>query len=145
MRYALIENGSIFTITEQDTLPAVPGLWVACGGAGQDWTYDGNDFHPPTITPAVDPAEWFIDVGPFFDRFGALKMAILTSPDAGVKAILADLQVRHWIDLKRPDVAQGLAYVGSVVTQLTPALQAVVMTTPVAITENLVLRKLYFK
>ena len=37
--------------------------------------------------PVADPAEWFIDLGPFYDRFGAAKMAVLTSTDAGVKAI----------------------------------------------------------
>jgi len=93
--------------------------------------------------PADTRAEWLIDVGPFFDRFGAAKMAVLTSTDVGVKAILADTQVRHWIDLKRPDVVQAVAYIGSMVPALTPALQASILTTPVTADENLVLRKLY--
>ena len=92
----------------------------------------------------TNPTDWLIDIGPFFDRFGAAKMAVLTSMDAGVKAILADLQVRKWIDLKRSDVASGLQYVGSVVAVLTPALQASILTTPVADVESLALRKLYF-
>ena len=93
---------------------------------------------------AANPTEWLIDIGPFFDRFGAAKMAVLTSADAGVKAILADLQVRKWIDLKRADVATGLQYVGGAVPAVTPAVQSTILTTPVADAENLVLRKLYF-
>lgn len=91
-----------------------------------------------------NPTAWLIDIGPFFDRFGAAKMAVLTSTDAAVRAILSDLQVRKWIDLQRPDVAQGLAYVGSVVPAVTAPLQSAILTTPVAEAENLALRKLYF-
>jgi hypothetical protein len=118
---------------------------------GIGWGYVSGAFVAPIVVlpvlpdPEPDPAEWLIDVGPFFDRFGNLKMAILTSTDAGVRAILADLQVRHWIDLKRADVATGLAYVGSVVPSLTSTIRTTILTTPVAAHENLVLRKLYFK
>lgn len=96
---------------------------------------------PPTEAP---PWEWFIDHGPFYDRFGAAKTAVLTSSDVGVRAILEDVKIRKWIDLKRVDVAQSLAYIGSVVSAVTPELQASVLTTPVAAEENLALRKLYF-
>ena len=100
---------------------------------------------PDTPAPApVNQTEWLIDIGPFFDRFGAAKMAVLTSADAGVKAILADLQVRKWVDLKRADVAQSVVYIGTVVTAVTPALQASILTTPVSPEENLALRKQFF-
>lgn len=96
--------------------------------------------------PPAPPAEWewFIDIGPFYDRFGSAKMAVLTSPDAGLKAILADLSIRKWVDLKRSDVAQALAYVGSVVPSVDAALQVGILNTPVADLENRALRKLYF-
>ena len=97
------------------------------------------------IAPVVvDPCEWLIDVGPFFDRFGAAKLAVLTSTDATVKAILQDIQVRKWIDLKRADVASSLAYVGTKVPAVDATLQAAILTTPVAAADNLALRKLYF-
>lgn len=100
---------------------------------------------PDTPAPApVNATEWLIDIGPFFDRFGAAKMAVLTSADAGVKAILADTQVRKWIDLQRADVAQSVTYIGTVVAAVTPALQTAMLTTPVTPEENLALRKLYF-
>ncbi len=97
------------------------------------------------IAPVVvDPCEWVIDIGPFFDRFGAAKLAVLTSADATVKAILQDIQVRKWIDLKRADVASSLAYVGTKVPAVDAAMQAAILTTPVAAADNLALRKLYF-
>lgn len=99
----------------------------------------------PAREPQADPCEWFIDIGPFFDRFGAAKMAVLTSPDAGVKAIVQDTVIRKWIDLQRADVATGLAYIGSVVAAVTPALQTAVLTAPVTAEENLALRKTYFQ
>ena len=92
----------------------------------------------------VDPAEWLIDVGPFYDRFGAVKMAVLTSTDAGVKAILQDVGIRKWIDLQRADVASSLVYIGSVVPTLTAPLQTSILTTPVTTEENRALKKLYF-
>lgn len=107
--------------------------------------YAAGNFTTPTApAPPADPCQWLIDIGPFFDRFGAAKMAVLTSTDAGVKAILQDIQVRKWIDLQRPDVASSLAYVGSVVPSVTGPLQTAILTTPVAAAENLALRRLYF-
>ena len=94
--------------------------------------------------PVVDPCEWLIDVGPFYDRFGPAKMAVLTSTDAGVKAILSDTGVRKWIDLKRTDVASSLAYIGTKVPAVDATLQTAILTTPVAVEENRALRKLYF-
>lgn len=100
---------------------------------------------PPAPPPPPGPVyNWFIDLGPFYDRFGAAKMAVLTSADPGVRAIIADLNIRKWVDLQRADVAQALAYVGSVVPAVTPAMQTTILTTPVAPEENLALRKVYF-
>ena len=100
---------------------------------------------PNTADQVPAPAwEWYIDIGPFFDRFGAAKMAVLTSSDAGVQAILKDTQVRQWIDLKHPDAASSIVYIGTKVPALTAELQATILNTPVAEIENLALRKLYF-
>ena len=108
--------------------------------------YHSGDFTEVIETPpvVVDPCEWLIDKGPFFDRFGAAKMTVLTSNDAVIKAILLDIGARHWIDLKRPDVATSLAYVGSVVPAVDATLQAAILTTPVAAADNLALRKMFF-
>ncbi len=142
-RYAQLSNNTIVTVIESETDPdGINGEWVACGNAGPGFTYDGTAFHAPVVV--ADPCEWLIDLGPFYDRFGAAKMAVLTSTDASVKAILQDVNIRKWVDLQRPDMAQSLAYVGSVVAAVTPALQTAILTTPVAVEENRALRKLYF-
>lgn len=107
--------------------------------------YPAGNYRLVEEPPAPEePWAWLIDIGPFYDRFGAAKMTVLTSPDAGLKAILADLNIRKWVDLKRPDVAQALAYVGSVVPAVDVAMQAAILNTPVADIENLALRKVYF-
>lgn len=107
---------------------------------------DGNYRAVPDepIPETSKPWEWLIDVGPFFDRFGAAKMAVLTSADPGVQAILKDTQIRKWLDLKLPEVAQSVAYVGTKVPAVTAELQGAILNTPVAPAENLALRQLYF-
>ena len=147
-RYALIENGLVVNVIESATDPdGINGRWVACGNASPGWLHDAEagTFSPPeTATPEVPAWEWLIDIGSFFDRFGAAKMAVLTSSDVGVQAIIKDTQVRQWIDLKHPDVASSIAYIGTKVPALTAELQSAILNTPVAETENLALRKLYF-
>jgi len=93
--------------------------------------------------PKADTSK-LIDKGPFFDRFGTLKMSILMSADVTIKALLADINNRHWIDLSLAEVASSIAYIGTVFPELTTELQATILTAEVTPTENLVLRKLYF-
>lgn len=161
MQYALIKNNLVekVVVVEPELLYLVSDGWDHIEAidtlleqelhVGLGWGWDGTQFiaPPPPPPPPPEPPkpyEWFIDIGPFYDRFGAAKMAVLTSTDAGLKAILSDLSIRKWIDLQRPDVAQALAYVGSVVPAVTAALQTQILTTPVSEFENLALRKLYF-
>lgn len=145
-RYAQLVDNVVHMVIESETDPdGINGEWVACGNAGPGWTYNGTTFAPPPPPePKVDPCEWLIDIGPFYDRFGATKMAVLTSADAGVKAIMQDVSIRKWIDLKRADVASALAYIGSIIPSVDTALQTSILTTPVTFEENRALRKLYF-
>lgn len=99
---------------------------------------------PEPPAPAAPVWEWYIDIGPFFDRFGAAKMAVLTSVDAGVQAILKDVQIRKWLDLKLPEVTQSVQYVASKVDAVTPEIVDSILNTPVSENENLALRKTYF-
>lgn len=98
----------------------------------------------PTPDPAPDPVEWLIDVGPFMDRFGVAKMAVLTSADVTVKAIMTDMFARKWIDLKRADVPAALSIIGAVVPGVTAELISHILTAPVSAEENLALRKSFF-
>lgn len=64
---------------------------------------------PTPLTWANAPANYFwIDVGPFFDRIGAKRLQVLASADATVQAIVRDVQVRQYVDLKRADVPAAL-------------------------------------
>ena len=106
--------------------------------------WEWPDATAPVQEPEPKAWEWFIDIGPFFDRFGSAKMAVLTSSDVGVQAILKDTQVRKWLDLKLPEIASAVAYIGTKVPALTAELQQSILNTPVEEKENLALRKLYF-
>lgn len=136
--------------TERSTETAPKNLTVTevAGEMRSNWTgYEWQVVpyvHVPVPAASEKPWEWLIDIGPFFDRFGAAKMAVLTSQDAGVKAILQDVQVRKWLDLKRPDVAEALMYIQTQVPALTTALQTSILNTVVTAEENLALKKLYF-
>ena len=106
------------------------------------WRLSENQPQPePTPAPVW---EWYIDVGPFFDRFGAAKMAVLTSADVGVQAVLKDTQVRKWLDLRLPEIEQSVQYIASKVPALTTELQDQIVNTKPEEHENLALRKLYF-
>ena len=155
--YAQInESGVCTSVTETHSelpaaanLIAIDGLRSECIGklydAEASAAAGGPVFVDAPAQPQPAPAwEWLIDIGPFFDRFGAAKMAVLTSPDHGVQAILKDTQIRKWLDLKLPGVAQSVAYVGTKVPTVTAELQDAILNTPVAPDENLALRKLYF-
>lgn len=146
MYYAQITNGVVTAVSElagevdAPNMIQIDGLDPTLLGKA----YEAGEFVDVVPPVVADPCEWLIDVGPFFDRFGAAKLAVLASADATVKAILQDIQVRKWIDLKRADVASSLAYVGTKVPAVDATLQAAILNTPVDPVDNLALRKLYF-
>ena len=130
------------------TLPDGSTNTIVADEAFVEQHYPGQWALAPEPEPApepADPTEWLIDVGPFFDRFGPAKMAVLAHPDALVQALVKDLQVRKWIDLKRADVAQGIdLLISKGVPGVNAALKTAILTTPVAPDENLALRREYW-
>lgn len=160
MEYALIKSGTVqnVIVADEDFIATIAPEWEHIEridtpaeralGVGMGWGWDGTNFVAPPTPPEPEstpqPWEWLIDIGSFFDRFGAAKIAVLTSTDPGVQAILKDTQIRKWLDLKLPELAQSVAYVGTKVPAVTAELQGAILNTPVAPTENLALRKLYF-
>lgn len=155
MIYARIDSNSMVTDTcRVDPFTVYPasyaaGFMPAPDGTQAGWVFDGAEFHapppPPEPDPLPDPAQWMIDVGPFFDRFGAAKMPLLMSTNATVQALVKDLQVRKWIDLQRADVGQGIdALIALGVPGMTAGLKTAILTTPVTAEENFALRKVYF-
>jgi hypothetical protein len=128
MRYQINSTGNII-LADQAFMDA---------NYPNDYTLLPDDPVPPPVYA------WYIDLGPFYDRFGATKMAVLTSADAGIKAIIADVNIRKWVDLQRADVAESLVYIGTKVPSVTTTLQTAILTTPVTAEEQQALVKTYF-
>lgn len=74
------------------------------------WAYTNGAFiAPDTIeVPPPPPIKHYISVGAFFDRFGALKWAILADSNPGVQALIKDCAVRKFIDLDNAELPYGL-------------------------------------
>ena len=150
MQFALIDKTSLaliglanagFPVNEQQFLMPVPPEFSV--DELDLWIYDGEKLVKGVYVPPIDPTAFLVDTGPFFDRFGTSKLPILMSADPLVKALMADIQVRKWIDLQRLDVAQALEVLISK-SLITNELKMAILNTPVATEENRVLKKLYF-
>ena len=53
----------------------------------------------------LDARYWWINVGPFFDRFNGKAINITSSTDPVVQGLLTLVLPREYIDLKRQDIA----------------------------------------
>lgn len=84
-----------------------------------------------------------IDVGSFFDRFGAAKVEVLSSTVPLIAALVKDAQVRHWVNLADPAVGQGIDLIISV-GGIAGIDKNAILNNPVLPAEQLVLKKLYF-
>lgn len=83
-----------------------------------------------------------IDIGPFFDRFGAAKLSVLSSANATVKALVTDVLARKWVDLSRADVSSGIDAI--IAAGINGIDKTAILAVPVGGDDNLALRKLYF-
>lgn len=69
----------------------------------------------PPPQPEINPSEWRIYVGPFFDRFGIYKIPILASSDPLIQAIIKDCSVRKYLDLhgRKADITAAINIIKS--------------------------------
>ena len=65
-------------------------------------------FSKSSISADSEVSKWWVDKGPFFDRFGVKGLAILASNQSACRAVVGSASVRVYIDLKDPRVAQQL-------------------------------------
>jgi len=91
--------------------------------------------------PVVDTSR-LIDVGPFFDRFGSAKLAVLSSTNVLVAAAVKDAQVRKWIDLSKTEVGQMIDLI--IASGISGVDKSAILFSPVQPSEQYVLSKLYF-
>ena len=79
-------------------------------------THDHVEVPPePTTTPTIIAKDWYINIGPFYDRFGSYKIPVLASVDPVIQAIIKDSSVRKYLDLKgrRSELLQAIQIIQS--------------------------------
>lgn len=108
---------------------------------GAIWVDVPYEAPPAPPEPESDPRIWWMDVGPFYDRFGPDALAIAASDHGACKAVQTLTGVRKYIDLKDPRVAamiDMLILTAQPTTQpwapgsgpMTPEKKAAILTTP---------------
>ncbi len=108
---------------------------------GHEWAMLTYAEPVPAPEPDEDLRLWWVDVGPFYDRFGADALAIAASDHGACKAVQTLTGVRKYIDLKDLRVAgmiDMLIATGQPAAQpwapgsgpMTPAKKAAILTTP---------------
>jgi hypothetical protein len=108
---------------------------------GVEWVELPYVAPPAPVEPEADPRLWWVDVGPFYDRFGSDALAIAASDHGACKAVQTLTGVRKYIDLRDPRVASMidmLIATGQPAAQpwapgsgpMTPAKKAAILTTP---------------
>lgn len=109
MRWALIQNGVVANVVEQDSAPTIEGTWVQTVLAGPGWTYDG-DFHPP-----VDSRPRHVTRLAFLNRFTdaeaiAIDLASIgaTVQAASMRRYMQKVNNSAYIDLDRADTRSGV-------------------------------------
>lgn len=109
---------------------------------GKIW--NGTSFENPPPPPPPVYAR-YIDIGPFYDRFGTAKYAVLASTNANVQMVIKDIQIRKWVDLDSPQVAAGIdLIIAAGVPGVDAALKNAIINTPVTAEEQFALVKDYF-
>ena len=110
--YAQIDDGGIVTsVTQMAEAIEAPNLIAIqeldADLMGQRYSVQAGEFEPVPVPPAEpDPRLWWMDVGPFYDRFGADAVAIAASDNGACKAVQTLTGVRKYVDLKDPRIGQ---------------------------------------
>lgn len=144
-RYARVENTVVIDVTEQNTPPTLSGVWVQCPlWVGLKDTYDGATF-TKAVPVTQEETLFYVDIGPFFDRFGSSMMAVLTNTDPTLKAWINNVQIRKWIWTKHASVGQAIdAMIALGISGVDAAMKTAVQNTPARWSEQSALIKLYF-
>lgn len=145
--WALIRNGRVDTTVEQDDAPEVDGYTARditgqAVGTGHTTSDGGLTFAAPE-----EPTTWLLDIGPFFNRFGAAKTPALQSSDATVRAFVTEVMASKWVDLasRRDDIIAACDYMIAIgIAGMTTTLRDNIVNKPAKQIENIALRKQFF-
>lgn len=152
-RLAYIINNVVDSVIISNSILEGPYVDVTSLSVGPGFTYNNGIFEAPVqqtyIPPELPDTSNLIDIGPFFDRFDhytpGTKLAVLSSTDVVVQAIIKDVQSRKWVTLNRPDVSVAIdILIGKGINGVDSTLKNYIINTPVSAEENLALRKVYF-
>lgn len=114
MRYALVIGGSVDTVVEQTTPPAVSfgGQWVECAAnVGPGWAYSGGAFAAPVAPAPVRRITRLAFLSRFSDAEAIdIDLASIgaTEPAAALRRYQAKVSAALWIDLDRADTRAGV-------------------------------------
>jgi hypothetical protein len=108
-RYALVINGVVDLVVEQDTAPTLAGLWVDVTGlhVGPKYSYDGENFTPPVLDVELN----IITKAAFrFRLTDAEYIGILSAAkiDVEVQAWVETFNMVTQVNLDDPRTATGL-------------------------------------
>lgn len=142
-RWAQVSGDTVVTVVEQGSRPSTPGNWVSCpDSVGPGARFVAGEFSPATTQ---EDTSFYVDVGPFFDRFEASVMAVLTTTDPAIKAWITNVNIRKWIWTKHPSIGQAIdAMIALGIPGVDAAMKARIQNTPARWSEQSALIKLYF-
>jgi hypothetical protein len=116
--------------------------------------FDTHDHvaQPEPVTPVIPESsevpKWLnlIDIGPFMDRFGDAKLAILKAKKTNddVAAVYEDMTARKYIDIAGEPAKRGVATLQALLPEVTAQVAYNVLKPPVQLSENFALRTTYF-
>lgn len=98
----------------------------------------------PTLNQ-VNERDSLIDVDAWFDRWGALRWAVLADQDPMVQAFISDARARPYLDLNRADIRQALDQLDARnYPGYNAAFKQNLLRVPVSAADQRILKKLYF-
>ena len=99
---------------------------------------------PQNDLPQEDTT-YYVDVGPFFDRFEAAQLTVLKNRDPDLVAFIESCRTRKWIFTKHPFVAMGVdRCIALGIPGVDAAMKDRIMNKPARWSEQSALIKLYF-
>lgn len=102
---------------------------------------------PFSSPPAAkdEDTSFYIDVGPFWDRFGAAQLCVLKGTDPDMQAFVQSCMIRKWIYTKHPFIGQGIdRAIALGIPGVDAALKAAIQNTAARWSEQHALIKTYF-
>lgn len=160
MHYALIKNNRVenIIIADAEFIRSLPDYTAIPLDDNHQrvqigWEYY-NDFTPPPTTPNTpddftfeeerNPWDNLLDVDAYIQRFGTVKTALLTSDNIHVRAHLAELQFKPWVDVSDTMIKDALDLLATVMPELTEDIIANILSTNIADSEQRILRQRYY-